>query len=132
MQSYSKKLIWSPSIAQFPPTKIAAEHLKQTRSNRSWKLKDGSKRLHKAFCHHLSVFLWWTTDMIQAHQALPVTLNSLQGRELSQLYFVWCSTSHPPRVFQVKMPPQCSSTLSLKPTWHHLAASHPALIDDTI
>lgn len=70
--------------------------------------------------------------MNQAHQALPVTQNPLQGRELTQLCFVWSSTSHPPRVFQVKMPPRCFSTLSLKPTWNHLAASHPALIDSII
>lgn len=49
MQSYSKKMIWPPSTAQFPSTKIAAEHLKQTRSSKRWKLKDGSKRLRKAF-----------------------------------------------------------------------------------
>lgn len=56
MQSYSKRIIWPSSTAQFPSTKIAAEHLKHTSSSRRWKLKDGSKRLHKGFFHHPMAF----------------------------------------------------------------------------
>lgn len=79
-----------------------------------------------------SGFLWWATVMNQALQALhhQITLNPLQWRELTQIHFVWSSTSHAPRVSRWKS--HHSASHSEKPTWNNFAASHPALIDGMI
>lgn len=129
MQNHIKKNYLAPQQSLIP-THQSLQHLKRmnkhldytgphvcTRSSRSRALKDGSERLQSLLCHHLWVaFLWWATDISHAHQALPVIINPLQGRELPQLYFLWSSTSHPPWCFRLEMPPQSFSILRLNGT----------------
>lgn len=130
MQSYYEKNRLAP---EYSPISI---HQDCSRPLEEDKVKDGSKRLHKVFSHHPAAFCGGLHPQKYARYepGSPSTASHTKSpaRKLTQLYFVWSSTSHPPRVFQVKIPPWCFSTLSLKPTWNHGAESHLVLTDGMI